>query len=386
MSENKRGVAILGSTGSIGCQALEVIRQHSDHLGASVLTANKNADRLIEQALEFKPNTVVIVDKDQYKYVQEKLFPAGIKVFAGMDSLEQIVALDEVDIVLTALVGFAGLKSTIKAVQNAKPVALANKETLVVAGEYITHLAREFNVNIFPVDSEHSAIFQCLAGEGNNAIEKIFLTASGGPFRDKSREEIQNATKHQALKHPNWEMGQKITIDSATLMNKGLEVIEAKWLFGLRDDQIDVLIHPQSIVHSMVQFQDGAVKAELGPPDMRVPIQYALSCPKRLPSNFERLELKHLSNLTFQEPDLARFPNLGLAYDAMRAGGNVPCILNAANEVAVDAFLKEKIKFPEISSIIDKSMNKLGKVSKPSLQDYIDSDNEARAIAQNLIP
>ena len=381
----KRRIAVLGSTGSIGKQALEVVDQNPDNLVVSVLTAHKNDELLIEQALKYKPNSVVIVDKEKYKTVQDRLFPEGIKVFTGSDSLEQIVAIDEVDVVLTAMVGFAGLRSTIKAIEAGKTIALANKETLVVAGELITKLAREYKSEILPVDSEHSAIFQCLAGETQNGIEKIILTASGGPFKDKDYDFLENATKHQALKHPNWDMGQKITIDSATLMNKGLEVIEAKWLFGLEDDQIEVLIHPQSIIHSMVQFEDGAVKAELGPPDMRLPIQYALAFPKRLPTNFERLDLKHLSNLTFEKPDPEKFRNLGLAYEAMKNGGNVPCILNAANEIAVEAFLREQIKFPQISNIVESSMQKIDKIEKPCLDDYIETDRQTRQFAENLI-
>jgi 1-deoxy-D-xylulose-5-phosphate reductoisomerase len=341
----KKHVAILGSTGSIGTQTLEVIRSQPEKFQVEVLTAQNNADLLINQAIEFEPNCVVIVNEDLYEKVKEALLPLGIKVFAGEKALADVVTMETIDVVLTALVGYSGLIPTMKAIEAGKPIALANKETLVVAGELVTKLAREKGVNIYPVDSEHSAIFQCLVGEFHNPIEKIILTASGGPFRGKDKSYLESVTKAQALKHPNWDMGAKITIDSATLMNKGLEVIEAKWLFGLRNDQVEVIVHPQSIIHSLVQFEDGSMKAQLGLPDMRIPIQFALSYPNRLKSDFPRFDFLNYPNLTFEQPDLDTFQNLSLAYEALAKGGNAPCILNAANEIVVAAFLRDEVGF-----------------------------------------
>ncbi|TXB64620.1 1-deoxy-D-xylulose-5-phosphate reductoisomerase [Vicingus serpentipes] len=381
----KKKIAILGSTGSIGTQALEVIEEHADKFEVEVLTSNNNADLLIEQALKFKPNTVVIANEAHYKKVEEALWENDIKVFSGTDSLAQIVEMESINIVLTALVGYAGLKPTINAINAKKTIALANKETLVVAGELITKLARENGVHIYPVDSEHSAIFQCLTGELLNPIEKIYLTASGGPFRGKKREDLLNITKEQALKHPNWEMGAKITIDSATLMNKGLEVIEAKWLFNLKPEQIDVIVHPQSIVHSLVQFEDGSMKAQMGLPDMKQPIQYALSYPYRLTSKSPRFNFMDYPNLTFEQPDKETFKNLALAYEAMDKGGNLACILNAANEVAVDAFLKDKIKFLDIAEINQKCMEAISFIKNPSYEDYVKTNNETRVFAEGLV-
>lgn len=381
----KKKIAILGSTGSIGTQALEVIEEHADKFEVEVLTSNNNADLLIEQALKFKPNTVVIANEAHYKKVEEALWENDIKVFSGTDSLAQIVEMENINIVLTALVGYAGLKPTINAINAKKTIALANKETLVVAGELITKLARENGVHIYPVDSEHSAIFQCLTGELLNPIEKIYLTASGGPFRGKKREDLLNITKEQALKHPNWEMGAKITIDSATLMNKGLEVIEAKWLFNLKPEQIDVIVHPQSIVHSIVQFEDGSMKAQMGLPDMKHPIQYALSYPYRLTSKSPRFNFMDYPNLTFEQPDKETFKNLALAYEAMDKGGNLACILNAANEVAVDAFLKDKIKFLDIAEINQKCMEAISFIKNPSYEDYVKTNDETRVFAEGLV-
>jgi 1-deoxy-D-xylulose-5-phosphate reductoisomerase len=375
-------IAILGSTGSIGTQALEVIASNPDSFTVEVLTAGNNASLLIEQALKFKPNTVVIGDESKYQEVQSALWPEGIKVFAGESSLEEVVQMGGVDIVLTALVGYAGLKPTLAAIEAGCDIALANKETLVVAGDLVTKKAKEKGVNIYPVDSEHSAIFQCLAGEFHNPIEKIILTASGGPFRGKKRDELVHVTKAQALKHPNWEMGAKITIDSASLMNKGLEVIEAKWLFGLKNEQIEVIVHPQSIIHSIVQFQDGSMKAQMGLPDMKLPIQYALGYPKRMPSDFPRFNFLNYPNLSFEQADLETFRNLDLAFWALQKGGNMPCILNAANEIAVSLFLKEQISFLGMSDLIEGVMNKMTFIEKPVLEDYIGSDKEARSLAQ----
>ncbi|CAN0197899.1 unnamed protein product, partial [Phaeothamnion confervicola] len=338
-------IAILGSTGSIGVQALEVIAKHPEKLQAEVLTAQNNANLLIEQALKFNPNAVVIANEDLYEHVKTALASTDIKVYAGENALSSVLEMDSIDIVLTALVGYSGLKPTISAIQAGKEIALANKETLVVAGELITRLAREKGVNIFPVDSEHSAIFQCIVGEFHNKIEKIILTASGGPFRGMKKDALAAVTKTQALKHPNWTMGAKVTIDSATLMNKGLEVIEAKWLFGLKPEQVDVVVHPQSIIHSMVQFQDGSIKAQMGLPDMRLPIQFALSYPERFESDFPRFDFGTYPSLTFEKPDTETFRNLALAFEALKQGGNMPCVLNAANEIAVEAFLKDKIGF-----------------------------------------
>lgn len=381
MAENKRGIAILGSTGSIGTQALDVIAANTDTFSVEVLTANGNADLLVSQALRFRPNAVVIADKAKYRQVKEALFSEGIKVFAGNESLAQVVEMEGIHMVLTALVGYAGLRPTLAAINAGKHIALANKETLVVAGDLVTRVAREKGVDIYPVDSEHSAIFQCLAGEWHNPIEKIILTASGGPFRGRSREELMHVTKAQALKHPNWDMGAKITIDSASLMNKGLEVIEAKWLFNLRPDQIEVVVHPQSIIHSMVQFEDGSIKAQMGLPDMKLPIQYALGYPKRLKSDFPRFNFMAYPELTFSQPDLKTFRNLQLAFDALHRGGNAPCALNAANEVAVDAFLKDRIGFLQMSDVVERALALSTFVAAPSYDDYVNTDAEARRLA-----
>ncbi len=381
----KKKIAILGSTGSIGTQALEVIEEHADKFEVEVLTANSNADLLIEQALKFKPNTVVIVDETKFEKVSEALWEHDIKTFTGIDALAQVAAMQETDVVLTALVGYAGLLPTIKAIEAKKTIALANKETLVVAGELITKLAAQNGVHIYPVDSEHSAIFQCLVGEFQNKIEKIYLTASGGPFRGKKKQDLLNITKEQALKHPNWDMGAKITIDSATLMNKGLEVIEAKWLFNLQPEQIDVIVHPQSIVHSLVQFEDGSMKAQMGLPDMKHPIQYALSFPYRLTSSSPRFNFMDYPELTFEQPDKETFLNLSLAYEALQKGGNLACILNAANEVAVEAFLNDKIKFLEIAEVNQKCMEQIAFVKTPTYEDYVATDSETRVFANSLI-
>jgi 1-deoxy-D-xylulose-5-phosphate reductoisomerase len=385
MGMKKKQIAILGSTGSIGKQALEVISEHSDLFEVEVLTANNNSALLIEQAKKYKPNTVVIANEDKYKEVDNALFDLGIKVFAGQQSLEEVVEGENIDVVLTALVGYSGLKPTIRAIKAKKNIALANKETLVVAGDLITKLCQEYGVSIYPVDSEHSAIFQCLVGEQYNPIEKIYLTASGGPFRGKLRNDLLDITKAQALKHPNWEMGAKITIDSASMMNKGLEVIEAKWLFDLKAEQIDVVVHPQSIIHSAVQFEDGSIKTQLGIPDMKLPIQYALGFPKRLPNTFERFNFIDYPNLTFEKPDLETFRNLQLAYSAMEKGGNMPCILNAANEIAVAAFLKDKIGFLNMSDLIVNCMEKITFVSQPTLADYVATDEATRILANKLL-
>lgn len=384
MTEQKR-VAILGSTGSIGTQTLEVIRQHSSDFQVEVLTAQNNADLLIQQALEFNPNAVVIGNEKLYSQVRDALIPQDIKVFAGEKAIAQVVEMETIDVVLTALVGYSGLIPTVHAIKAGKQIALANKETMVVAGEIITALAKENRINIYPVDSEHSAIFQCLVGEFHNPIEKIILTASGGPFRGKDRSFLETVTKAQALKHPNWEMGAKITIDSASLMNKGLEVIEAKWLFGLKKEQIEVIVHPQSIVHSLVQFEDGSLKAQLGLPDMRIPIQFALSFPDRLKSDFERFNFMNYPQLTFEQPDLKTFQNLQLAYDSLARGGNAPCILNAANEVAVDAFLKEEVGFLEMSDLIGEALSQTEFILQPNLEDYVATDRRAREITEQLI-
>lgn len=381
----KKKIAILGSTGSIGTQALEVIEEHQDKFQVEVLTANTNSDLLIEQALKFKPNTVVIVDETQFDKVSEVLWEHDIKTFTGIEALAQVAEMQETDVVLTALVGYAGLLPTIKAIEAKKTIALANKETLVVAGELITKLAAKNGVHIYPVDSEHSAIFQCLVGELDNKIEKIYLTASGGPFRGKKKEELLHITKEQALKHPNWDMGAKITIDSATLMNKGLEVIEAKWLFNLKPEQIDVIVHPQSIVHSLVQFEDGSMKAQLGLPDMKHPIQYALSFPHRFSSKSKRFNFMDYPELTFEQPDKETFLNLSLAYEALEKGGNLACILNAANEVAVDAFLNDRIKFLEIAAVNQKCMEQIKFIKSPTYEDYVATDSETRVFANSLI-
>ncbi|NDK54657.1 1-deoxy-D-xylulose-5-phosphate reductoisomerase [Pontibacter fetidus] len=378
-------IAILGSTGSIGTQALDVIAANPESFELEVITAYNNADLLIEQALLFKPNVVVIGREDLYEQVRDALQHEDIKVYAGASALCSVVEMGTVDMVLTAMVGYAGLQPTIRAIQAGKEIALANKETLVVAGQLITELAREKGVNIYPVDSEHSAIFQCLAGEFHNPIEKIILTASGGPFRGRTIEELKFVTKAQALKHPNWDMGAKITIDSASLMNKGLEVIEAKWLFGLRNDQIEVVVHPQSIIHSLVQFEDGSLKAQMGLPDMKLPIQYAMGYPNRLKSDFPRFNFMDYPQLTFEQPDLKTFRNLQLAFDAMAQGGNMPCILNAANEVAVSAFLKDEVGFLEMSDLIESCMAKVTYIANPSLSDYVDTDRETRLLATDFV-
>lgn len=381
----KRHIALLGSTGSIGTQAVEVIKAHADQFQVEVLTTNNNAELLIQQAVELKPNVVVICNEARYDQVFAALDPLNIKVYAGAGAIASVVQMDTIDMVLTAMVGYAGLLPTIKAIEAGKAIALANKETLVVAGELITRLAGQKGVNIYPVDSEHSAIFQCLVGEFHNPIEKIILTASGGPFRGKTRAFLSTVTKAQALKHPNWTMGAKITIDSATLMNKGLEVIEAKWLFGLRADQIDVVVHPQSIIHSLVQFEDGSLKAQMGLPDMRLPIQFALGYPNRLKSDFPRFNFMDYPNLTFEQPDLETFRNLQLAFDALNQGGNAPCIINAANEVAVDAFLHDQIGFLEIPEIIETCLSKTTFIDNPAYDDYVRTDQEARRWAGERI-
>jgi 1-deoxy-D-xylulose-5-phosphate reductoisomerase len=385
MSNNKKHIAILGSTGSIGTQALEVISQHSEMFEVEVLTANSNCDLLIQQSIQYRPNAVVIVDDSKYQKVHSALDQYDIKVYSGAESLSQIVEMDSIDMVLTALVGYSGLKPTINAIKAKKSIALANKETLVVAGQLITNLCEENGVNILPVDSEHSAIYQCLVGEYKNPIEKIYLTASGGPFRGWSREKLANVTKAQALKHPNWEMGAKITIDSASLMNKGLEVIEAQWLFGLKPEQIDVIVHPQSIIHSIVQFNDGSMKAQMGLPDMKLPIQYAMAYPDRIESNFPRFNFMDYPELTFEKADTETFRNLSHAYWAMNKGGNSPCVLNAANEVVVDAFLKDKIGFLEMSDVIENCLEKATFVANPSYEDFVQSDSQSRELANKLI-
>ncbi len=376
-----KNIAVLGSTGSIGTQALQVIKENSDVFCAEVLVANSNADLLIQQALEFEPNAVVIADETKYLKVKEALQPKDIKVFAGTKAIEQIVEMETVDVVLASIVGYAGLASTINAIKHKKTIALANKETLVVAGELITKLALENAVNIYPVDSEHSAIFQCLVGEWENKIEKIYLTASGGPFRGKTKKDLQQITKEQALKHPNWTMGAKVTIDSASLMNKGLEVIEAKWLFNLRPDQIDVIVHPQSIIHSMVQFEDGSIKAQMGLPDMKLPIQYALGYPQRIKNNFPRFDFLNYPEFTFEKPDLETFTNLKLAFSALNKGGNMPCVLNAANEIAVEAFLQDKISFLKMSDVVANTLEKMPFIKSPNYSEYVQCDKEAREIA-----
>lgn len=376
--QNKKNIAVLGSTGSIGTQTLDVIRLHKDLFQAEILTAGANADLLIRQAKEFKPNAVVIADESKYKYVCDALKDEDIKVFAGDKALEEVVAFKSVDIVLTALVGFAGLKPTVAAIKAHKPIALANKETMVVAGELITRLAAENNVPILPVDSEHSAIFQCIQGEWDNTVKNILLTASGGAFRGKKREDLEKITPQEALKNPNWTMGAKVTIDSATLMNKGLEVIEAKWLFGVDTSRITAVVHPQSIIHSMVEFEDGSIKAQLSRPDMRLPIMYALSYPHRLPTPSFAMNVFDLTALTFEKPDTETFPCLLLAYDAAQKGGNMPCIMNAANEIAVAAFLKGRIPFLKISDIIADAMAAFPLVKNCTLDTYIQTDKEVK--------
>lgn len=378
----KKRVAILGSTGSIGTQALEVIAANPHIFEVEVLTAQNNADLLIEQSLQFKPNTVVIANDTLYNKVADALQPHDIKVFAGANALKSVVQMETVDIVLTALVGFAGLEPTLKAIEARKPIALANKETLVVAGAIITEMTERYKVPILPVDSEHSAIFQCLAGEFHNKIEKIILTASGGPFRGKKREDLINVTKAQALKHPNWSMGAKITIDSASLMNKGLEVIEAKWLFYLEPSEIEVIVHPQSIIHSIVQFEDGSMKAQMGLPDMKLPIQYALAYPNRIASDFPRFDFTKYPSLTFEQPDMETFRNLGLAFEALKMGGNAPCILNAANEIAVELFLKDEIGFLQMSDLVEKCLQKIDFTSNPTIENLLHTDTLTRQKAR----
>ena len=378
-------IAIFGSTGSIGTQALDVIEANPDKFSAEILTAFHNHELLIEQSLKFNPNCVVIGDEARYKLVKEALAHTTIKVFAGEKALEEVAALDCYDMMLAAIVGFAGLKPTLQAIEIGKPIALANKETLVVAGELVMKNAVAKRVPILPVDSEHSAIFQCLIGEGKNTVEKIILTASGGPFLGRKPNYLVNVKKEHALQHPNWEMGAKISIDSATLMNKGLEMIEAKWLFNLHPDQIQVLIHPQSIIHSMVQFSDGSIKSQMGLPDMKLPIQYAMGFPQRIANNFPRYDFKKPHTLTFEEPDYKTFRNLSLAIEALNKGGNWPCILNAANEIAVYAFLRNRIGFLDMTAVVEETLNKIPFVEKPSLQDYFDSDAAARTFTASII-
>ena len=379
----KKQIAILGSTGSIGTQALKVIEEHPDLYEAYALTANNQVELLAEQARKFIPAAVVIANEAKYLQLKEMLADLPIQVYAGADALCEIVEAKPIDVVLASMVGYAGLRPTMNAIRAGKAIALANKETLVVAGELINALAQQYKTPILPVDSEHSAIFQCL--EANNALEKVILTASGGPFRKFTMEQLQHVTKEQALKHPNWDMGAKITIDSATMMNKGFEVIEAKWLFGVRPDQIEVVVHPQSIIHSMVQYEDGAVKAQLGMPDMRLPIQYAFSYPQRIKASFDRLDFSKMTELTFEQPDTNRFRCLALAYEALNQGGNMACIVNAANEVVVSAFLKDRIPFLRMSEVIEQSMAKVPFIHTPTYEDYVATDAEARRVAESLI-
>ncbi|MBK9418240.1 MAG: 1-deoxy-D-xylulose-5-phosphate reductoisomerase [Flavobacteriales bacterium] len=382
----QKRIAILGSTGSIGTQALDVVREQPERFAVELLSCGNNVGLLMQQALEFSPNAVVIGDPAKLDAVKDALFPKGIKVYAGADALEQAVTMEGIDLVLTALVGYAGLRPTLAAIAAGKHIALANKETLVVAGELVTKAAQDKGVNIYPVDSEHSAIFQCLAGEWHNPIEKIVLTASGGPFRGRSRAELATVTKAQALKHPNWDMGAKITIDSASLMNKGLEAIEAKWLFNLKREQIEIIVHPQSIIHSIVQFRDGSMKAQMGLPDMKLPIQYAMAYPDRLPTSWPRFDFVKYPALTFEQPDLKTFRNLALALEAMDRGGNAPCVLNAANEVAVALFLQDAIGFLEMSDLIAHCLESVPFIPNPSLPDLEASDAEARRVAGSAIP
>lgn len=378
-------IAIFGSTGSIGTQALEVIEANPDKFSIEVLTAHSNDELLILQAIKFNPNVVVIGDQKKYSKVKEALASTDVKVFAGEKALEEVAAMDCYDFMLAAIVGYAGLKPTLEALNNGKAVALANKETLVVAGDIVMKKAMEKRVPIIPVDSEHSAIFQCLVGETRNKIEKVVLTASGGPFRGKKPNFLVNVKRDHALQHPNWTMGAKITIDSATLMNKGLEMIEAKWLFNLKPEQIQVVIHPQSIIHSIVQFEDGSMKAQMGLPDMKLPIQYALGFPHRIPNNSPRLNFRQFASLTFEEPDIKTFRNLGLAMEALNKGGNMPSILNAANEIAVYAFLRNRIGFLDMTEVVEQTMDKIAFIQNPSLEEYFESDGEARSFAASLI-
>ena len=381
----KKRIALFGSTGSIGTQALDVIAANPEMFTAEILTAQTNDVLLIKQALQFNPATVVIGDEKKYLTVKDALAHTSIKVFSGEKALEEVAAQDSYDMMLAAIVGYAGLKPTLKAIEAGKPIALANKETLVVAGDIIMRKATENRIPIIPVDSEHSAIFQCLVGEGRNKIEKIILTASGGPFLGKKPNFLVNVKKDHALQHPNWSMGAKITIDSATLMNKGLEMIEAKWLFNLSHDQIQVMVHPQSIIHSMVQFEDGSIKAQMGLPDMKLPIQYAMAFPQRIPNQFPRYDFKKPNVLNFEEPDIKTFRNLALAIDAMRLGGNMPCILNAANEIAVYAFLRNRIGFLDMTEVVEQTMNKISYIKQPGLEQYFETDGEARNFAASLI-
>jgi 1-deoxy-D-xylulose-5-phosphate reductoisomerase len=378
-------IALFGSTGSIGKQALEVIAANPDKFSVEILTANNNVDLLVQQALHYQPNIVVIGEDDKYLKVKDALAGTDVKVFAGEKALEEVAEMNNYDLMLAAIVGYAGLKPTLKAICTGKTIALANKETLVVAGDIVMKRAIEKRVPIIPVDSEHSAIFQCLVGEMRNPIEKVILTASGGPFLGRKPNYLLNVRREHALQHPNWNMGAKISIDSATLMNKGLEMIEAKWLFNLRPDQIQTVVHPQSIVHSMVQFEDGSIKAQMGIPDMKLPIQYALAFPKRIPNNFPRLDFRKISSLTFEEPDYRTFRNLGLAIEALKKGGNLPCVLNAANEIAVYAFLRNRIGFMDMTDIIEKTMQKVSFLQNPTLDQYFESDGEARSYAADMI-
>lgn len=382
---SKRRIAILGSTGSIGMQALQVIAAHESEFEVYAISANNSVDLLIEQARKFNPEVVAIANPAHYLKLKEALSDLPIKVFAGQEAICQMVEMESVDMVLASMVGFAGLRPTIHAIKAGKALALANKETLVVAGELVTALANEYKVPILPVDSEHSAVFQSIVGESFDTVEKVILTASGGPFRNFTKEQLLTVTKEQALKHPNWDMGAKITIDSASMMNKGFEVIEAKWLFGVPYSKIEVVVHPQSIIHSMVQYHDGAIKAQLGVPDMKLPIQYAFSYPRRLSSQFDRISFDSLTELTFQRPDIERFPNLGLAYQAIKEGASMPCVLNAANEVCVAAFLHDRIGFMQMSAVIEKTMSKVALVKKPTLDDYFEIDKESRIVAEELI-
>ena len=381
----KRTIAILGSTGSIGTQTLQVVEEHPDKFEVYAITANTRVDELIEQARKFLPEAVVIADESKYPKLKEALADLPIKVYGGYESICQIVESKPIDIVVTAMVGFSGLRPTINAIKAGKAIALANKETMVVAGELINELAMKYQTPILPVDSEHSAIFQCLAGEMHNKVEKLILTASGGPFRTFTKEQLEHVTRQQALKHPNWSMGAKITIDSASMMNKGFEVMEAKWLFGVGAEDIEVVVHPQSVIHSMVQFGDGAIKAQLGTPDMRLPIMYALTYPVRLPSSFERIDWNTLKELTFEKPNLELFPNLRHAYTALAEGGNIPCVVNAANEICVAAFLEERIKFTDMPKLIERAMEKATYILKPTLDDYLETDKEIRAMVKEWI-
>jgi len=381
----KKRIAILGSTGSIGIQALDIAREHPEEFTVEILTAGNNTGELIRQAREFNPNTVIIANEDHYKQVADALSGTDIKVFAGGDAVAQVVSSGEIDMVLNAIVGFAGFKPTLEAIKAGKAIALANKESIVVGGELITRLLKETHAPVIPVDSEHSAIFQCLLGESAEKVEKIYLTASGGPFRGMDADALENMRPEDALKHPNWDMGSKISIDSATLMNKGLEVIEARWLFGLKPEQIEVVIHPQSVVHSMVQFVDGSVKAQMGRPDMHLPILYALSYPDRLPSRHGRFSITEHSHLTFEAPDLKNFRNLALAFEALQAGGNIPCAMNAANEIAVQAFLEGEIGFMQMTGIIEACMQKINMIRNPEFDDLLNTDTEARVMAENFI-